>query len=152
MPDNGKSHGSEVTKEKWSPTQEPCHLNDGFQRDAAHSIRNNIRRIAKHDAVHAGELFVDLGMDVSLGEANPDLGTYWRSISDLEFQDVLFAGDKDGSGVMSHEERSFVVGIADGNMSIYIEDLVLVENVIGKYQTGVKIIQTRFGPVTKVAH
>lgn len=90
-------------------------------------------------------------MDVSLGETNPNLGTYWRTVIDFELHDVLLAGYKSGSVVVGHEEGSIIVWIPDGNMSIYIEHLMLVEDMVGNYQTGMKIVQTRLGPVTKVS-
>lgn len=90
-------------------------------------------------------------MDVSLGETDPNLGTYWRAVIDLELHDVLLAGNKSGSVVVGHEEGSIIVGVPDGNMPIYIEDLVLVEDVVGNYETGIKIVQTSLSPVTKVS-
>ena len=90
-------------------------------------------------------------MDVSLGETNPNLGTYWRTVIDLELDDVLLARYKSRSVIVGHEEGSIIVGIPNRNMSIYIEDLVLVEDVIGKYQTRIKVVQTGLSPVTKVS-
>lgn len=55
---------------------------------------------------------------------------YWRAITDVVFGEVFGAGNEGWWGFASHEKRTGVKRVADGNVTEAIEDRVVVENMV----------------------
>ena len=74
--------------------------------------------------------FVKLAVDEPLDIAFRRFFIHWVGILDVVFLDVFSTCDKSWSERTRDEKRRWVLGVANTDMSVCIEDLLMVEDVV----------------------
>ena len=87
-----------------------------------------------HDAVDAGILLEDFAVDAALEVSFRYAVLDGRGIFDVVFDYVGGRRDEGGGDRVRKKESVWVAGIAQGYVAVGIEDVVVVEDVVGCYE------------------
>lgn len=112
-------------------------------RHAADRERYHSFAVAVNDAADITIAFVDLAMDESLYISFGRVFPHRRSIFDVILLEVLAAGDKSRGKGARDEECRRVLRVADTDMPVRIENVLVVEDVVRRYQRAEELIRRR---------
>jgi len=86
-----------------------------------------------NDAVHIWKALEHLAMDVLLLVALSGVRIYRLSIVHKILDNVTWGGHQSRSEIAGEEEGRGIVRIADRDMTVGIDDIMVMEKVVGRY-------------------
>lgn len=115
-------------------TQEPGHVETGLHLHPADAVGEDGFGVRVHDAVDAGVLLQDLAVDAPFLVPRRGVFVHGGGVFDAVFEYVGGGGDEGGGDVVREEERVGVVGVAQGDVAVGVDDAVVVEDVVCCYE------------------
>ena len=115
------------------PTDESSgHMIGWLEGHAANAEGYNAPRMGMDDTVLAGKPFQDTLMNepFGIGRLVPASGSDRRGIFDVEFPEILGGADQGRRLVAGHEERGIVQWIANADVTVSGQYLVIVKDVV----------------------
>lgn len=110
-------------------------MKDGHQRHSIGNVGENSLCMTVHDTIDPGKPLEHLAVDESLRVALFRSGGRDRGrVLDAVLDQVVRRGDQPGSHVPAHKVDIWLLRVADGDVAVGVDDILLVQDVVGCYE------------------